>query len=209
MRFLLHNMLFWMALFAAILLQAVSVNINLDIDENGALQGSTEYVIPNKSAGLLKGLSRELSYGDNLGPLDEEAVKRHFAQSEAVILDAYHVYTIPNGQRIRLDFSAPSARDAFASGLLGEISLDDAQNPDERLFIAKLPKQTVDWNPQRAAFARKLLEAVDGLEMTLHLQTPTPLQQTTGVVDSSNQCHWRLDLGDLMQKELPSIQARY
>ena len=209
MRFLLRNMLFWMALFASILLQAVSVNINLAIDENGALQGSTEYVIPNKAAGLLKGLFHELSYGENLGPLDQEAVKRYFTQSEAVVLDAYHVYTIPNGQRVRLDFSAPNARDAFASGLLGGISLNDAEDPDESIFTAKLPRQTVDWNPQRAAFARKLLEAVDGLEMTLHLQTPTPLQQTTGVVDSANQCHWRLDLGDLMQKELPSIQARY
>lgn len=207
MRFLTHKSLLLALFFACeFSLLALTFETRLLFQEEGDLTAIVECAIPDKCAGILQEYAMHASQGDNRGLLDEEAVRRHCEKFPDAELKGYNVYTIPEGRRVRIEIFAKDARKFLASNALGIVTLTDLPESDNVSFSVPLPKVRY-LNAEQKQQAKDLAELVGGIDIILWLQSPKPLVGTTGKCDAVDRCQWRINLENIIQGNIPNINA--
>lgn len=193
---------------------ALAIDTALEFRDDGAMTAEIAWAIPEKAAPLLREFFLLRSGGENGGPADETAVRRQFenADDAGVTLLSYNCYLQGDrSQRIVIRIQAEDARKAFQNHALGE-SMSLRPSPliaGDMEFEVALPKEFRAWTPEMAEFAKNALELVGGFEMTIRLQTPTAVIETTGLRDAFNRCHWTFAPDDLQKSPLKAIRARW
>lgn len=189
---------------------ALVCGTTLDFDENGGARLVLEVTIPDKAAGILRGFFINASAGLHEGPLDEEAVRRAFLMNgDAWTLEEYNVYTMRDARRVRIQAVTEDATKALNDGrLLKGFSLKEDADTGDCILEVTMPKPGT-WNGARAANARRLMEMLDGLEMTFVIQAPDTMLETTGERESLERCRWHFGPETFLQSSLPEIRARW
>lgn len=189
---------------------ALMCNTELIFNEEGNVRAVLEITIPDKAAGILRGFFLSASEGMHEGPLDEDAVRRAFLDTEGLwTLEEYNVYTMRGARRVRIQAMAEDALKALnGEGLLKGVTLTSNEAGGEyRLKVAMpVPKP---WNGERAANARRLMEMLDGMEAVLTVQAPNTILETTGTRDTLERCRWQLGPESFLQNTMPEISASW
>ena len=187
---------------------ALVCSTELTFNDEGGVRVVLEITIPDKTAGILRGLFLIGSEGMHQGPLDEEAVRRAFLEDDALwSLEEYNVYTMRDARRVRIQAVSEDAVKALdGSGLFKDILFTvNAENGERCLKVAMpVPKP---WEATRAASARRLMEMLDGMEVIFVVQAPDTMIETTGARESLERCRWHFGPEVFLQNSMPEIRA--
>lgn len=191
---------------------ALICSTELVFDEEGGVRAVMEITIPDKAAGILRGVFLSASEGMHEGPLDEDAVRRALMETDGLwMLEEYNVYTMRGARRVRIQAMSDDAVKALnGNGLLKNITLsttNDAKSGEFHLNVAMpVPKA---WNAERAASARRLMEMLDGMEAIFIVQAPNTMLETTGTRETLERCRWQFGPEVFLQSTMPEISASW
>ncbi len=176
-------------------LSALTLEQHFIFDLKGGCRVTYIYTAPEDDLGMIRGAAKAANSADCF---DTQAVRRQFEAVPGVTVVSCNLFRKGTEVMSQVIVDAADAKAAIATGCFGDyMMVPSVDMPGDMEFTAVMPDTT--------KLSSELIKLMGGMKMTLRINTPTAILNTTGTKTAFNQTTWIIS----PDKTIPKIHARW